>query len=261
MSLTTSAAGNKRRRVDVEDSDSDDEDNDGYMKILNWDYSVYNYNGLLESLPRPTMKCEFPIMFSSHLDSTLSDPSYYFKVSLYHMNIADTISVSREVRTSDDAKQQKFDTVKALTLPYLYDEEKMTSYLKSDKQVQKRYSGEWFYSLKAKDYLDECARKTKQVVDYYSAPNQFPGTEKFAAVMVERCKRDTKIGETRFCTLQVLVPSRLAISASASEYAQKTWCVETFNKLKTALADFGIDGRDFVQGEQLTDSGEVELRF
>ena len=251
MSLTTSAAGNKRRRLD--DEDSDDEDNDGYMKILNWDYSVSNFGGLLESLPRPTMQCEFPIMFSSSLDSTLSDPSYYFKVSLYHINIADTISVSHRIRTNADTNQ--FDTVKTLTLPYLYDQKKMRSWKESDVESDVKTN--------AKKYLDQCAKKTKQVVDYYSAPNNYPGTEKFAAIMVERCQRSTVVHTTttKFCTLQVLVPSRLAIGAFASEYSQKTWCLETFDKLKTALAHFGIDARDFVQSEQLTDSGEVELRF
>lgn len=265
-SLSTSAAGNKRRRVD--NDDSDDEDDGGFMKILNWEYgaeydhSKTNFKKVLESLPRPTMQCEFPIMFSSQLDSKLSDPSYYFKISLYHIDIDDTIEVEQTVRTTSSVSKEQFGSVKITTLRYLYHEGTVASKKEEDMKTKyNQWREERYYPTACKDYLLGCAAKTKRVVDYYSAPNNYPGTPRFAAIMVERCKRNSQERETTFCTLQVLVPSRLAISALSSEYSQKNWCVKTFEKLKTGLMDFGIDSRDFVQGEVVADDGQVDLRF
>lgn len=185
------------------------------------------------------MQCEFPIIYSSKVETSLPGTCHYFTISLQHINLED------EMNSIDDGENiwESF-----LIFKYLF--------VKTDWEKNKKKSDEY-----AQAYLNKLHKKTKQVKDYYLSPSNFPGTNKFSIISVDRCARNNDGGERRLCTLQVLVPSRLAVIPSSSEYAQKTWCISELKKLGDALRGFGIDVRDFLQSETLDDNGQVELRF
>lgn len=257
MSLVSQAVGNKRRRVDDSDSD-DDDDGEGFIKILNWKYgakymksrsvsrySIYwdrdpTFKEVLAGLPLPTMQCEFPIINSSKVETSLPGTCHYFTISLQHINLEDEMSSIVDGKNIWETEQPIF--------KYLF--------VETDWEKKKKKSDE-----NAQAYLNQLAEKTKQVKDYYLSPSNFPGTNKFSIISVDGCARNNDGGERRLCTLQVLVPSRLAVIPSSSEYAQKTWCISELKKLGDALRGFGIDVRDFLQSETLDDNGQVELRF
>ena len=260
MSLISSAAGNKRRRVDDSDADSD-EDDEGFYKIINWVYGE-SHQDIVKALPPHTMKCQFPIMFSSHLQSNLSDPSFFFEVSLHYLDMEDVkVFDVQNVRQEKDWNTSKYATERVQTFSYLYDTKTMRTLQKEDKDKH----GRGPVMLKCKPYLEECNKKTKALTDFYSTPSHFPGMPKFAILVVKRCTQHlNEFGAQRkveYGALQLLVPLRLAISPGSSVYAQKRWCVKTMQKLKTGLKDFGIDSRDFVQGETYRDDGHLEMRF